>query len=70
MLCAYRSAKSIDSCQSAQSAQADMSRNFLLLNNILHVQCSYQLMILLDIIYNGFLWIHNYTGDLLGIMRH
>ena len=33
-----KSAKSIDSCQPAQSAQADMSRNFSMSLNFLHVK--------------------------------
>ena len=35
------SAKSIDPCQPAQSAQADMSRNFLLLDNLLQVKAQW-----------------------------
>ena len=36
--------KSIDSCQPAQSAQADMSRNFSLFLNVLYVKRQFYLM--------------------------
>ena len=38
-------AKSIDSCQPAQSAQADMGRNFLPPLNFLHVKGPFYIMI-------------------------
>ena len=49
------SAKGIDSCQLAQSAQADLSRNFSLSLNFLHVKGPFYIVIQSVVGENGFL---------------
>ena len=53
-------AKSIDPCQPAQSAQADMGRYFSPSLNFLHVKGPFYIVIQSVVGENGFLWIHNY----------
>ena len=55
------SAKGIDSCQSAQSAEADLSRNFSQTLKFLYVKRSFYIVIESVVGENGFLWIHNYV---------
>ena len=53
------SSTSIDSGQPAQSGQADLGRQFLLLVHLPHAEGPYYLINGSVLIFSGFLWIHN-----------